>query len=432
MMYHSTRQQAPAATLSQAVLSGLAPDGGLYMPAQIPRLPASFFERLPGMSLPEIAFTVSHAFLGDEVPAAVLRPLLEEVLDFPIPLVEVEGGIWSLELYHGPTGAFKDVGARFMSRLMAYLNRHQTQELKIVVATSGDTGSAVAAGFWRVPGIHVYILYPRGKVSPLQQKQLTTWGDNITALEVDGTFDDCQKLAKQALADKELNQRQLLSSANSINIARLIPQSFYYFWAWAQLQPLGKPLVFSVPSGNFGNLTGGLIAAAMGLPVKRFVAATNANDVVPHYLQSGHYQARPSVATLSNAMDVGDPSNYARLCSLYGHQHQRFCEQLSGYAFTDEQTRQAIRQVFQEKGYLLDPHGAIGYLGLQKYLAEGVSEVTGVFLETAHPAKFAEVVSSALGRSIEIPPQLAVFLNKEEKQLPMKREYSALRELLDR
>jgi threonine synthase len=432
MKYYSTRQQSPPATLAQAVLSGLAPDGGLYMPEHIPRLRTSFFERLPGMSLPEIAFTVSQAFLGDEVPAAVLRPLLEEVLDFPIPLVEVEGGIWSLELFRGPTGAFKDVGARFMSRLMAYLNRHQTQELKIVVATSGDTGSAVAAGFWRVPGIQVYILYPKGKVSPLQQKQLTTWGDNITALEVEGTFDDCQKLAKQALADRELNQRQLLSSANSINIARLIPQSFYYFRAWAQLQSQAKPLVFSVPSGNFGNLTGGLIAAAMGLPVARFVAATNANDVVPHYLQSGHYQARPSVSTISNAMDVGDPSNYARLCSLYDHQHQRFCAQLSGYAFTDQQTRQAIQQVWQESGYLLDPHGAIGYLGLKQYLADHNAPVTGVFLETAHPAKFGEVVASALGQPIDIPPQLAAFLNKEEKKLAIKNEYAALRALLDR
>ncbi|EMR00716.1 threonine synthase [Cesiribacter andamanensis] len=430
MKFYSTNGQSPPVPLRQAVVQGLAPDGGLYLPEQIPQLPPAFFRQLGTQSLPDIAYAVARPFLAEEVPPEVLRPLLEEVLDFPIPLVAVEEGIYSLELYRGPTAAFKDVGARFMARLLAYLTRNESRELRIVVATSGDTGSAVAAGFFGVPGIRVYLLYPKGKVSPLQQKQLTTWGGNITALEVEGTFDDCQQLAKLALADRELNQRQLLSSANSINIARLIPQSFYYFWALAQLQQPAGPVVFSVPSGNFGNLTGGLMAAAMGLPVQRFIAATNANDIVPHYLRSGQYQPRPSVATLSNAMDVGNPSNYARLAALYQHQHARFCQQLSGYSFSDAETRQAIRRLWEDRGYLLDPHGAIGYLGLKQYQAEQGPGHCGIFLETAHPAKFREVVEAALDQPLAIPAQLAHYLQKAEQQLPMRNEFDSLKQLL--
>jgi threonine synthase len=427
MHYYSTNKEARKVRLPEAVLKGLAEDGGLYMPEHIPRLPASFFDTLHTRSLPEIGFAVAAALLGDEVPADVLKQIVEETLNFPIPAVQVEKDIYSLELFHGPTMAFKDVGGRFMSRLMAYFNRNESRELKVIVATSGDTGSAVAAGFFNVPGIHVFILFPKGKVSPLQQKQLTTWGGNITAIEVDGTFDDCQKMAKQALGDAELNKTNLLTSANSINIARLIPQSFYYFWAYAQLQKLGKPLVFSVPSGNFGNITGGALAAAMGLPVAHFVAATNANDVVPEYLRTAIYKARPSVQTISNAMDVGNPSNYARLCELFGHQHQRFCENLSGYAYRDAETRQAMLQVKQQHGYLLDPHGAIAYLGLKEYLADSKQEAIGVFLETAHPAKFKEVVEDTLGSPVEIPQQLQAFVDKQEQIILIRNDFDALR-----
>jgi len=430
MHYISTSQQAAPAPLRQAVLKGLAEDGGLYMPAFIPVLPASFLEQLHQLSLQEIAYTVASAFLHEDVPSHVLRLLVEEVLNFEIPLVEVEKDIYSLELFHGPTMAFKDVGARFMSRLMAYFTRDRREELKLIVATSGDTGSAVAAGFHNVPGIQVYILFPKGKVSPLQQKQLTTWGDNITAIEVEGTFDDCQRLAKQALADKELNKQHLLTSANSINIARLIPQSFYYFYAYGQLQRQGKPLVFSVPSGNFGNLTGGLLAAAMGLPVHRFVAATNANDVVPQFLETGMYSPRPSVQTISNAMDVGSPSNFARMEALYNGELEQFRRRITGYTFTDEQTRKTIREVYQQHGYLLDPHGAVAYSGAKRFLAETLDPAVAVFLETAHPAKFREVMEDTLGETIAIPARLQEFAEKEEQIVPMPNSFDELKAIL--
>lgn len=430
MHYNSTNKQAAPVPLKHAVLKGLAEDGGLYMPAAIPVLPASFFEQLHQLSLQEIAFTVASAFLHEDVPAHVLKPLVEEVLNFDIPLVEVEKDIYSLELFHGPTMAFKDVGARFMSRLMAYFTRDKSKELKVIVATSGDTGSAVAAGFYNVPGIQVYILFPKGKVSPLQQKQLTTWGNNITAIEVAGTFDDCQRLAKQALGAKELNRHHLLTSANSINIARLIPQSFYYFYAYGQLQKQGKPLVFSVPSGNFGNLTGGLLAAAMGLPVHRFVAATNANDVVPQYLETGLYTPRPSVQTISNAMDVGSPSNYARMDALFGGELEQFRKSITGYTFTDEETRKAIHDVYRQHGYLLDPHGAIAYSGAKQFLAHSSAPATAVFLETAHPAKFREVMESTLGESMAIPARLQEFAEKQEQIVPMQNNFDELKAIL--
>ena len=430
MQYYSTNRQAETVTLPYAVLKGLADDGGLYMPERIPQLPASFFDNIHNIALPEIGYTVASALLGDEVPADVLKKIVEETLNFSIPAVHVEKDIYSLELFHGPTMAFKDVGARFMSRLMAYFNRSESRQLKVIVATSGDTGSAVAAGFFNVPGIRVFILFPKGKVSPLQQKQLTTWDGNITAIEVDGTFDDCQKMAKQALGDAELNKNNLLTSANSINIARLIPQSFYYFWAHAQLKQIGKPLAFSVPSGNFGNITGGLLAVAMGLPAQHFIAATNANDVVPEYLRTSVYKTRPSVQTISNAMDVGNPSNYARMCEMFEHNHQRFCDNISGYAYTDEETRQTMRAV-KKQGYLLDPHGAIAYLGLKEYLKDSKADAVGVFLETAHPAKFREVVEETLGEPVEIPQQLQVFLNKEEKMIHMPNDYERLKRVIE-
>ncbi|AHM63522.1 threonine synthase [Flammeovirgaceae bacterium 311] len=430
MQYYSTNKTAEKVRLPYAVLKGLADDGGLYMPESIPQLPARFFEDIHTKSLPEIGYIVAAALIGDEVPAEVLKQIVEETLNFPIPAVQVEEDIYSLELFHGPTMAFKDVGARFMSRLMAYFNRNESRELKVIVATSGDTGSAVAAGFFKVPGIRVYILFPKGKVSPLQQKQLTTWGGNITAIEIDGTFDDCQKMAKQALGDAALNKNNLLTSANSINIARLIPQSFYYFWAYAQLKKLGRPLVFCVPSGNFGNITGGLLAAAMGLPVHHFIATTNANDVVPEYLRTSVYKTRPSVQTISNAMDVGNPSNYARMCELFDHKHQRFCENITGYAFSDEDTRRAMKMV-KKQGYLLDPHGAVAYLGLKEYLAEHQGNAVGVFLETAHPAKFKEVVEETLTEAVEIPEQLQAFLGKKEQIISLPNDYEQLKQLID-
>ncbi|SFG14860.1 threonine synthase [Pontibacter chinhatensis] len=430
MLYSSTSRLTTHVPLEKAVLKGLADDGGLYMPASVPVLPPAFLESLHQLSLQEIAYTVASAFLQEDVPAQVLKSLVEEVLNFEIPLVKVEKDIYSLELFHGPTMAFKDVGARFMSRLMAYFTRGKNEALKVIVATSGDTGSAVAAGFHQVQGIQVYILYPKGKVSPLQQKQLTTWGDNITAIEVEGTFDDCQRLAKQALADQELNQRHLLTSANSINIARLIPQSFYYFYAYGQLQQQDKPIVFSVPSGNFGNLTGGLLAAAMGLPVHRFIAATNANDVVPQYLQTGVYAPKPSVQTISNAMDVGSPSNYARMEALFSGELEQFRRRIAGYTFTDEETQKTIREVYQRNGYLLDPHGAVAFSGARKLLSQTKEPTIAVFLETAHPAKFREVMEDTLGEAIAIPAKLQRFAEKQEHIVPMQNSFEELKSIL--
>ncbi|RIJ42019.1 threonine synthase [Pontibacter oryzae] len=432
MPYISTNKKAPAATLQSAVIKGLAPDGGLYMPAHIPKLPETFYARLPELSLSEIAVEVARNVLANEVPHNILKPLVEEAINFETPLKEVEKDCFSLELFHGPTMAFKDVGARFMSRLLAYFTAGQRQPIKVIVATSGDTGSAVAAGFHQVPGIEVYILYPKGKVSPLQQKQLTTWGDNIRALEVDGTFDDCQYLVKQALADTALNENHLLTSANSINIARLIPQSFYYFYAFGQLQRLGKPIVFSVPSGNFGNLTGGLLAAAMGLPVHQFIAATNANSVVPEFLETGNYQPRASVQTISNAMDVGNPSNYARMLYLFNEDVSRIKKLVSGYAFTDEETKKAIHDVYQNHDYLLDPHGAVAYCGAKKYTLQAGHELVSAFLETAHPGKFKEVMESTLQQKIHLPERLEAFINKAESITSLSTEYEALRAILSK
>ncbi|OPC25440.1 threonine synthase [Elizabethkingia meningoseptica] len=410
MKYYSTRTKHNV-NISQAVLNGLADDGGLYMPEEIPQLSASFFENIENKSLPEIGYEVAKQFLGDSIPEDILRNMIDEVLNFDIPVVNIHNDIYSLELFHGPTLAFKDVGARFMARLMSYYANGKP--MKVIAATSGDTGSAVAAGFYNVPGITVYILYPKGKVSPLQEKQLTTWGGNIKALEIEGTFDDCQALAKQLLADEEL-QQQYITSANSINIARLIPQSFYYFWAYAQLKKQNKKIVFSVPSGNFGNLTAGLMAFKMGLPVERFVAATNMNNVVPQYLETGTYEARPSLATISNAMDVGNPSNFERMKDLFHDDIVQFRNLISGYFFSDEETKATIQKVYQETGYLLDPHGAVAYLGLSQYLGEHPENLSGILLETAHPAKFIETVEDSIAAQIEIPEKLSAFGKKEK------------------
>ncbi len=414
MLYYSTNRQSSGVSLKDAVISGLAIDGGLYMPASIPVIPASYFDSISGKSLKEIALYVAGAFLEDDIPGDILSDIINESLDFPIPLREVELNLQSLELFHGPTMAFKDVGARFMSRLMSYLYRNENKALNVIVATSGDTGSAVASGFFNVQGITVFVLFPKAKVSPLQQKQITTWGGNIHAIEVDGSFDDCQALAKKMLSDMQLNSTLSLTSANSINIARLIPQSFYYFYAYAQLNDK-RPLVFSVPSGNFGNLTGGLMARATGLPVHKFIASTNINDVFPKFIETGIYKPKPSKQTISNAMDVGDPSNFARIADLIGGRLKNFRDNILSYSFTDEATARSILNVYRNYGYIMDPHGAVAYQGLKKYLKCNDNEINAVFLETAHPAKFSEIMKNILEDYEDLPLQLKGVLNRKEQ-----------------
>lgn len=429
MRFYSTKNQGLSVSLKEAVLQGLAPDKGLFMPERIPVLPENFLSRLSGMSMQEIALHVSKNLLGDDVDAQSLQAIVENAISFDAPLVEVEPNVYSLELFHGPTLAFKDFGARFMSQLLGHFARQEKREITILVATSGDTGSAVANGFLGVDGIRVVVLYPSGKVSRIQEMQFTTLGKNITALEVEGTFDDCQHMVKAAFMDAELREARYLTSANSINIARLIPQSFYYFRAYAQLEKLSHPVVFAVPSGNFGNLTAGMLAKRMGLPVGRFVAATNVNDVVPVYLKTKSFVPRPSVHTISNAMDVGNPSNFERMLDLYGNSFEALIGDLMGYAFTDEQTRDAIRDVYETTGYILDPHGAVGYLGLKSYM-EMNDRVHGIFLETAHPAKFLDVVEEAAGTTVELPDRLKAFLQGTRQSIKIGNAYDDLRDFL--
>ena len=431
MNYYSTNRRAAEASLKEAVVRGLAPDRGLYMPGRIERLPESFFREMPGLSFVQIACRVAEAFFGEDVDADALQRIVTDTLSFDAPVVRVEDRVWSLELFHGPTLAFKDVGARFMARLLAYLNKQEGErQVNVLVATSGDTGSAVANGFLDVSGVKVFVLYPQGKVSEIQEKQFTTLGRNITALEVSGTFDDCQALVKNAFMDKELNEKLYLTSANSINVARFLPQSFYYFYAYAQLCGLvGKPeeVVFSVPSGNFGNITAGLMAKRMGLPVKRFIAANNRNDVFLQYLRTGVYTPRPSVATIANAMDVGDPSNFARILDLYGGSHDAICAEVSGVSYTDEQIRRTMSETFRNERYLLDPHGACGYQALVDGLQPGE---TGICLETAHPAKFLETVESAVGETISVPEKLQVFMQGEKQSILMPVGFNAFKHFL--
>lgn len=411
MLYHSTNGISPKVGFEEAVLQGLAPDNGLYFPNAIPRLPDVFFESIEGLPPHEIAFEVAKPFAGGSIPDGKLRQIIEGTLGFSIPLAEVEKGIYSLELFHGPTLAFKDVGARFMARTLQYFLEKHSQPATILVATSGDTGGAVAGGFYGVEGINVVILYPSGKISAIQEKQLTTWGKNIHALEVDGTFDDCQRLAKEAFADTGLRARYGLTSANSINIARLLPQSFYYFFAYRQLKDKSRDMVVSVPSGNLGNLTAGLMAWRMGLPIGRFVVATNRNDVMAQYLKTGIFNAKPSVPTVANAMDVGNPSNFARILEIFNHDHGSVKGKLIGHTFGDPEIKQCISEVFKKTGYVLDPHGACGYLGLRKSLA---AKETGIFLGTAHPAKFSETVGESIGRAIAMPVGLKKIMEKEK------------------
>lgn len=430
MKYYSTNKQAPVATLEEAVVKGLAGDKGLYMPERIKVLPDTFFEKMKEMSFQEISYVVADAFFGEDIDADTLKQIVYDTLPFDAPVVHVSDSIYSLELYHGPTLAFKDVGGRFMARLLGHFIRKQgKKEVNVLVATSGDTGSAVANGFLGVPGIHVYVLYPKGKVSPIQECQFTTLGQNITALEVEGTFDDCQALVKSAFMDAELNAHMQLTSANSINVARFLPQAFYYFYAYAQLAKLGKVdnLVFCVPSGNFGNITAGLFGKRMGLPVTRFIAANNRNDIFLQYLLTGVYSPRPSVATIANAMDVGDPSNFARVLDLYGGSHNAICKEISGCMFTDQQIAETLKKTFDETGYLLDPHGSCGYRALKEQLKDGE---TGVFLETAHPAKFKDTVEEILGSSIEIPAKLQEFMKGTKQSIQLDKDFAGFKSYL--
>ena len=430
MLYYSTNQQAAPASLEEAVVKGLASDKGLFMPQSIRPLPRAFFDEIDTLSFPEIAYRVADAFFGDDIPADTLRDLVFDTLQFDVPLVRVDENIYSLELFHGPTLAFKDVGARFMARLLGYFIRKEgKREVNVLVATSGDTGGAVANGFLGVEGVHVYVLYPKGKVSEMQEKQFTTLGRNITALEVDGTFDDCQALVKAAFMDDELNAHMQLTSANSINVARFLPQAFYYFYAYAQLKRMGKAdrMVTCVPSGNFGNITAGLFAKRMGLPVTRFIAANNRNDIFFQYLHTGEYAPRPSVATVANAMDVGDPSNFARVLDLFGHSHEAICADISGATYTDEQICDTIRQTFARTGYLLDPHGACGYRALAEGLRAGE---TGVFLETAHPAKFLDTVQAVVGQPVEVPAKLQAFMQGVKQSIPMTKDFASFKAYL--
>ena len=443
MKYYSTNKQAPIASLEKAVVKGLAEDKGLYMPENIKKLPKEFFDNIDKMSFQEIACTVAEAFFGEDVEKEALDKIVCDTLSFDCPVVPVtpkgqsDTNIYTLELFHGPTLAFKDVGARFMARLLQYFLKNgqrskvegQKSEVNVLVATSGDTGSAVANGFLGVEGIHVYVLYPKGKVSPIQECQFTTLGKNITAIEVDGVFDDCQALVKSAFMDADLNNHMKLTSANSINVARFLPQAFYYFNAYARMKALGKAdnMVMCVPSGNFGNICAALFGHAMGLPIKHFVAANNANDIFYNYLQTGKYNPQPSKQTLANAMDVGDPSNFARIYDLYKGSHEAITSLISGATYKDEQIRAAMQECFAETGYVLDPHGACGYQALKDLLKDGE---TGVFCETAHPAKFKEKVDEILSANIAIPQRLQEFMKGTKQSIPMSKDFKDFKEFL--
>ena len=439
MQYYSTNGKAPIADLHKAVVKGLAEDRGLYMPERIKQLPKEFFDTIETKTFQEIAYTVADAFFGEDVDAESLKKIVYDTLSFDCPVVKVKDNIYTLELFHGPTLAFKDVGARFMARLLQYFIKQENkgEQVNVLVATSGDTGSAVANGFLGVDGIHVYVLYPKGKVSPIQECQFTTLGKNITAIEVDGVFDDCQALVKNAFMDAELNQHMKLTSANSINVARFLPQAFYYFNTYARMKALGKAdnLVMCVPSGNFGNICAALFGHAMGLPVKRFIAANNANDIFYNYLQTGRYEPKASLQTLANAMDVGDPSNFARIINLYSENnklspedtHKRITSLISGATYSDDQIRQTMRQCHEATDYVLDPHGACGYQALADGLEPG--EV-GVFCETAHPAKFKEKVDDILGIDVDIPARLRAFMLGEKQSTPMTKDFADFKRYL--
>jgi threonine synthase len=426
MKYYSTRKKSQEVSFKDAVVRGLAPDGGLYFPERIDKLPEGLIGS--GKSIEELGFEVAKRFVDGEIKDEDLQKIVSETVNFPLPMIAVEKDVFSLELWHGPTCAFKDVGGRFLARCLEHFVKKTGDEITILVATSGDTGSAVAAGFLGVEGVDVVILYPKGKVSRIQEQQLTTMGQNITTLEVDGTFDDCQSMVKKAFNDDELRSKINLSSANSINVARFLPQSFYYFSSYEQLEDKKKPVVYSCPSGNFGNLTAGMFAKRMGLPIDRFIGATNINDVVPKYLQTGVYKARPSVSTISNAMDIGDPSNFVRILELHGGDWNKVRKSMVGYAFSDEQTKEGMIDVISRTGYLMEPHGVIGYMAVKEY--QKSHDVQAVVLETAHPAKFGDVVEPVIGQKVEIPERLQEYMRRKKVALLIQPDFNEFKQFL--
>jgi len=428
MLLYSTRNKQNTVSFKEALFKGLADDGGLYMPVELPKLSSDFFEALHIMDLQEISLEIVDALLSDEMEPMALNNIISDTLSFDIPLIHIHDNIHCLELFHGPTLAFKDIGARFMARCMSYFNRSDKREIHILVATSGDTGSAVGNGFYKIPGIKVHILYPKDRVSKLQEMQLTTLGENINVLEVDGSFDDCQALVKEAFKDKDISEKLTMSSGNSINIARLIPQSFYYHYAYAQLKE-NEPVVFSVPCGNFGNLCGGIIAKKMGLPVSQFIAATNVNDVFPSYLRTGKYKPKISRSTISNAMDVGSPSNFERMSDIYDNSLNAFKADISACSFTDQQTRNMMRSVLYKYNYMLDPHGAIAYMGLMNYIGD-IGSTKAIFLETAHPAKFIDIMEETLELKIELPDELKKALSGTKNVTTISKNFEDLKAYL--
>ncbi len=428
MKFYSLNHKAPNISFQKAVVNGIAPDRGLYFPEIITPLPANFYQNIEDYSNQEIAHELIKQFVGDEIPETDLKKIIEETLSFDFPLIEIEKDVFSLELFHGPTMAFKDVGARFMARCLSYFNKNKTNELTVLVATSGDTGGAVASGFLGVKGVQVVILYPSGKVSTVQEKQLTTLGKNIKALEVTGTFDDCQDMVKTAFLDKEITDKMQLTSANSINVARWLPQMFYFAFAYKQLKNKEKNIIFSIPSGNYGNICAGMMTKQLGLPIAHFVAATNANRVVPNYMETGNYEPMKSIQTISNAMDVGDPSNFIRIQKIYKNSFKVLKKDLSSYSFTDYETREAMLKIHNESNYIADPHGAVGYLGLKKYL-NNRSNIQGIFLETAHPVKFLDIVEPVINKTIEFPPQIMQVIDKKKVALSID-NYEQLKEFL--
>lgn len=429
MKYYSINRKSPVTDFKTATIKGQAPDKGLYFPESLPVLPKEFIQNISSYSNEEIAFQVIQPYVKDCISDTELHRIVEETVNFDIPLVKVNDHAFSLELYHGPTLAFKDVGARFMSRCLSYFVQHEHKRVTVLVATSGDTGGAVANGFYGVENVDVVILYPSKKVSSIQELQLTSLGKNVHALEVDGTFDDCQKMVKQAFADADLNDKLFLTSANSINVARWLPQQFYYFYAWKQWPYKDQPMIISVPSGNFGNICAGLLARHSGLPVQQFIAACNANDVIINYLKTGNYEMKPAVATISNAMDVGHPSNFVRILELFDQQYNLVRNYLTGYSISDEETRTTIKEVYNNDHYIADPHGAVGYLALKKYLCEHGKD-KGIFLETAHPIKFYDVVEPILHKVIDMPDQVKDLLHQQKNSVQIKAEYETLKEFL--
>ena len=429
MKYYSTNKQSPFVDFKEATIKGQAPDKGLYFPETIPSVSQEWLDNIDGISNEEIAYRVIRPYTGNTIPEEKLYEIVKETVNFPIPLVQVDNAIYSLELFHGPTLAFKDVGARFMSRCLGYFVKDKSTKVTVLVATSGDTGGAVANGFYGVDGVEVVILYPSGKVSPVQEKQLTTLGKNIHALEVQGTFDDCQAMVKTAFADTDVTDKLFLTSANSINVARWLPQQFYYFFAWKQWNDKDKPPVISVPSGNFGNICAGILAMQSGLPVKHFIAASNINDIVSDYLQTQLLKPKAALPTLSNAMDVGNPSNFVRILEIFNNQFPELKKRLSSFTITDQETRETLRRVYTDYNYLLDPHGAVGYLSLKRYLADHLSD-QGIFLETAHPVKFPDAVEKETGHSITLPESVRSIMDAEKKSTVIKPSYNSLKEFL--